>query len=145
MKHCEKRLPLKERSFWERGNFSLKYLNLRETSGLNLFSCTWKHTNLCNKILGVFSSIIFLQPWWPIWAKNVYRFVILCICWDTPSENTGLWQLPSPTRLVPLKGKYTFGNCQRPVFSLGVSHHKHKITSLWKFRLNWSSTLREND
>ena len=32
-----------------------------------------------------------------------------------------------------LKGRYTFGNCQRPVSSLGVSHHKHKITSLWKF------------
>ena len=29
-----------------------------------------------------------------------------------------------------LKGRYTFGNCQRPVSSLGVSHHKHKITSL---------------
>ena len=23
-----------------------------------------------------------------------------------------------------LKALYTFGNCQRPVFSLGVSHHK---------------------
>ena len=46
---------------------------------------------------------------------------------------------------VPLKALYTFGNCQRPVFSLGVSHHKHKITSLWKFGLNWSSKLREND
>ena len=46
-----------------------------------------------------------------------------------------------------LKGKviYTFGNCQRPVFSLGVSQHKHKITSLWTFELNWSSKLWEND
>ena len=26
-----------------------------------------------------------------------------------------------------LKGRYTFGNCQRPVFSLGVSHQNHKI------------------
>ena len=43
-----------------------------------------------------------------------------------------------------LKVLNTFGNCQRPVFSLGVSH-KHKITSLWKFGLNWSSKLREND
>ena len=24
----------------------------------------------------------------------------------------------------------TFGNCQRPVFSLGVSQHEHKITNL---------------
>ena len=27
----------------------------------------------------------------------------------------------------------TFGNCQRPVFSLGVSQHMHKITNLCKF------------
>ena len=26
------------------------------------------------------------------WAKKFHRFVILCICWDTPSEKTGLWQ-----------------------------------------------------
>ena len=43
-----------------------------------------------------------------------------------------------------LKGRYTFGYCQRPVFSLGVSQHRHKITSLWKFGLNRSSKLREN-
>ena len=43
---------------------------------------------------------------------------------------------------MPLKALYTFGNCQRPVFSLGVSHYKHKITSPWKFGLNRSSKLR---
>ena len=48
-------------------------------------------------------------------------------------------------RSADLKGRYTIGKCQRPVFSLGVSQHKHKITSLWKFELNWSSKLREND
>ena len=26
-----------------------------------------------------------------------------------------------------------FGNCQRPVFSIGVSQHMHKITKLLKF------------
>ena len=31
------------------------------------------------------------------------------------------------------KGTGHFGNCQRPVFSLGVSQHMHKITNLWKF------------
>ena len=25
---------------------------------------------------------------------NFQRFVILCICWDTPSEKTGFWKLP---------------------------------------------------
>ena len=29
-----------------------------------------------------------------------------------------------------LKGRYTIGNCQRPVFSLDVSQYMHKITNL---------------
>ena len=37
-----------------------------------------------------------------------------------------------------LKTLDSIGNCQRPVFSLGVSQHMHKITNLWKFVLNWS-------
>ena len=28
-------------------------------------------------------------------CPNVHRFIILCTRWDTPSENTGLWQLPN--------------------------------------------------
>ena len=44
-----------------------------------------------------------------------------------------------------LKALYTFGNCQRPVSSLGVSHYNHKITNLWKFGLDWSSKLWEKD
>ena len=36
-------------------------------------------------------------------------------------------------------------SCQRPVFSLGVSQHKLKLTNLWKFELNWSSELRGNN
>ena len=39
----------------------------------------------------------------------------------------------------------TISNCQRPVFSLGVSEHKHKITNLWKFELNRSSKLRDKN
>ena len=41
---------------------------------------------------------------------------------------------------------YSIGNCQRPVFSLGVSQHMHTITNLSKFELNyWSSKLRDNN
>ena len=32
-----------------------------------------------------------------------------------------------------LKALDTFGNCQNPVLSLGVSLHMHKMTNLWKF------------
>ena len=35
------------------------------------------------------------------------------------------------------------GNCQRLVFSLGVSQHMHKISNLWKLELNWSSKFCE--
>ena len=47
--------------------------------------------------------------------------------------------------LVLLKALNMIGGCQRPVFSLGVSQHMHKITNLWKFELNWSSKLQENN
>ena len=30
---------------------------------------------------------------------NFLRFVILCICWDTQSKKTGLWQLPIVSRV----------------------------------------------
>ena len=35
-----------------------------------------------------------------------------------------------PCRTFFLKTTDTIGNCQRPVFSLGVSQHMHKITNL---------------
>ena len=43
-----------------------------------------------------------------------------------------------------LKTLDTIGNCQRPVSSLGVSQHTHKITTLWKLSSNWLSQLRDN-
>ena len=42
-----------------------------------------------------------------------------------------------------LKTLDTIGNCQRTVFSLGVSQHMHKITNLWKFELKWSSKVQD--
>ena len=44
-----------------------------------------------------------------------------------------------------LKTLDTIGNCQRPVFSLGVSQHMHKITNLGQFELNWLSKLGDNN
>ena len=42
-----------------------------------------------------------------------------------------------------LKTLDTIGNCQRLVFTFGVSEHMHKITNLWKFELSSSSKLRD--
>ena len=46
---------------------------------------------------------------------------------------------------VCLKTLDTIGNCQRLVFTVGVSQHLHEITNLWKFELNRSSKLRDNN
>ena len=46
---------------------------------------------------------------------------------------TGILLIPTSLLLgdLPhLKALKSFGNCQRPVFSLGVYQYKHKITSL---------------
>ena len=43
-----------------------------------------------------------------------------------------------------LKARDTVGNCQRPVFSLGVSKQMQTITNLYNFGFNWASKLREN-
>ena len=37
------------------------------------------------------------------------------------------------------------GNCQRLAFTVGVSQHMHKITYLWKFKVNWLSKLQDNN
>ena len=58
------------------------------------------------------------------------------------------WRIPLHIRSVTawnLKALDTFDNCQKPAFSLGVSQQMHKITILWKLKLNWSSKLRDNN
>ena len=63
-------------------------------------------------------------------------------CWNIYHSD---WPLNANSRIRPgLKTVDTIGNCQRPVFSLGVSHHIHKWTNLWKFELNRSWNLRDN-
>ena len=66
-----------------------------ETSDLEIEvskSSIWKHTTSCDK--GVFSFIIISQLRRPI--ELIFSQVVYfkCICWDTSSEKTGLWQLP---------------------------------------------------
>ena len=70
------------------------------------------------------------------WVSSSFfhLFVGLLVC--LLLTKTCLWD-------VILKTLDTFGNWQRPVFSLAVSQHLHKITNLWKFELNWISKLRD--
>ena len=75
IKHCEKRLTHTSELDFEVSESSI-----------------WKHTTSCDK--GVFSSIVISQLLRPILSSHFHRFVIVSICWDIPSEKTGLWQLP---------------------------------------------------
>ena len=47
-------------------------------------------------------------------SSSFHRFVILCICWDTPSARTGLWQ-----------------SCQRCPMSLMGNSHKDSSNEHW--------------
>ena len=47
--------------------------------------------------------------------------------------------------ILALKAVDTIGNCQRLAFTVGVSQHMHKKTNPWKFELNRSSNLRDNN
>ena len=53
--------------------------------------------------------------------------------------------IPSTDHGFNLKALDMFGNCQRPVFSVGVSQNMHTITNLGKLWLNWSSKLQESN
>ena len=67
--------------------FEFEFETSAEVSNSNI----WKHTTSCDK--AGFSFIILSQLRWPIEFK-FSRVCYFCICWDTPSEKTGLWQLP---------------------------------------------------
>ena len=51
-------------------------------------------------------------------GSNFYKFVILCICSDSPSEKTGLWQLPIVSRVfngvIKLKFAYQIQKWEIP-------------------------------
>ena len=59
---------------------------------------------------------------------------------DTLAQNAGHVWITQYLKVVD-----TIGNCQRLAFTVVVSQHMHKITNLWKFELNRSSKLRDNN
>ena len=86
-------------SFWDRGNFSLKYIWIwyKTSKGTQI---------LCNNdaFLALFSCNFDDQM-----SQNVHRLVSICICWDTLSEDTGLWQLPKVYSAFKTAPKETTG------------------------------------
>ena len=82
-KHCEKQLPLKWHSFRERSNFPWIW-------GLEI-----KHQKAHNFVWqGCFFLSLISRNFDDRLSSNFHRFVILCICWDTPTVEASLWQLP---------------------------------------------------
>ena len=66
-----------------------------ETSCLELEiskSSIWTHTISCDK--GVFFISVLCRNFDDRLSSIFHRLVILCICWDTTSVKTSLWQLP---------------------------------------------------
>ena len=73
----------------------------------------WKHTTSCDNWV-LFLSLIS-RNFDDQLSSSRHRFVIFCICWDTPTVKTSLWQLPIVS--VSLKGFNSF--CK---FSFWPSH-----------------------
>ena len=69
-------------------------------------SSIWKHTSSCF----FFHTNSYLTTPVDQSSSNFHRFVIWCVCWDKTLD--------------------TIGNCQRPVFSLGVTPSEN--TGLWQ-------------
>ena len=86
----------------------------------------------------------------PIFLTNCQKHLILPflsnqLLVSTKSTHKSVNRPKQETQfLFHLKTVYTIGNCQRSVFSLGVSQHMHKITNLWKFELDRSSEWQDN-
>ena len=78
-----------------------------ETSDLELEATksSIKHTTSCyqSPLQDVFSFIIISQLWWPIELKFSQVCYFMHICWDTPSEKAGLWQLPIVSTVIKMQ------------------------------------------
>ena len=69
--------------------------------------------------------------------KFVWQSMFLERSLNISQNSKELWNL------IMLKAVDTIGNCQRLVFTIGVSQHMHKITNLWKFELNRLQDINE--
>ena len=81
--------------FWERGNFLLKYLNLKKGFRPDAFFNHLKIAHNCVTRPGCFFFHCSLFHCFIVFLQLLYQFIIVCLYWDTPSENTSLWQLPN--------------------------------------------------
>ena len=88
-----------------------------ETSELDVEvskSSIWKHTTACARVCFFFNYYLTGSAT-NYWAQIV-TWCVVCICWDTPSEKTGLWQLPIMSSVFthkPFWERYSIGQTKR--------------------------------
>ena len=115
------------RSFRERSNFPriwFRDLGFRswglEIKHLKAHNFVWPW---CDK--GVFFLSLMSRNFDDRLSSNFHRFVISCICWDTSTVKTGLWQLPIVSRV--------FNNTHQnstSIIVIALLQHTNKITVL---------------
>ena len=121
IKHCEKRLPLKSHSFRERSYFPrIWFWDLR----FRIWGFEIKHLKAHNIVWqGCFFFHYYLAISMTNWAQMFTQFFFFfsCTCWDTPSEKTGLWQLPIVSIVFLNLMLYTVDICYCVLLSVVVS------------------------
>ena len=129
---------MRKGSLWSNvgfNNFALKYLNwIRDLLEFKASESTQLVRQWC---FFFHYSLAFLAT---NWGKVFKGLLFLCICRETRSENTGLWQLPIVSsvfnwNLTPINSHLKFTNCLLHTFELKVNHNAFR----W---IVWTPTLQ---
>ena len=73
-------------------------------------------------------------------SPKFHKFIILCICWDAPSENTGLKQLPKVSSAFKnrvSKNDLTH-QCEKAVSAFFFSHKYSQCKNLERTCYEWT-------
>ena len=129
MKHCEKRLPLKWHRFRERSNFPrIWFRDLK----FRIWGLEIKHLKAHNFVWQwCFFLYYYLATLTTDLSSNLHRFVILCICWDTPTVKTSFWQLPIVSTVFKLYLRvwwwFSTCTCVRSVRGVGTCWSRTRV------------------
>ena len=128
-----------------------RIIGYKQTSAFNKYDYIFFVVVLVNSRQGIYISLLSETKLFCCIILLVTPLSLALIIFFSPSLlpvcleiNTNAWKSPAIGYCV-LKTVDTIGNCQRLAFTVGVSQHMHKITNLWKFELNRSSKLRDNN
>ena len=98
---------------------------------------------LFTKMLNV-NVVVTFEHFSPLFSRFFF-FLFQPICSLQREVRYSVFVTWKKNNMTILKTLDTIGYCQRPLFSFGVSQHLQTKTNMWKFELNWSSKLRDNN